>query len=100
MRGFGTGSSGSLPSSKLAVSDVVQALWEEWESGGRRQLRPGRRVFESGKDRALVLANSTPDRIAALVYPQNAIQQLVAGSGWNRSLRDGIAACVLDENGR
>jgi signal transduction histidine kinase len=100
-RAFTGRSTGSADcSSKLVLSDAVHTLWEEWESGGRRQLRPGRRVFGSGENRTLILTNSTPDRIAAAVYPQGAIRQLVAGAGWEEAMRDGNVGAVLDEDGK
>jgi signal transduction histidine kinase len=96
---FARSSSSRVPDTKLAVSEAVHALWEEWESGGRRQLRPGRRIARSGNSRTLILVNSTPDRIAALVYADDAIRRLVAGAGWDRSMLDGTSGSLLDEQG-
>ena len=65
----------SVPNTRLAVAEAVESLWEAWQSGERTQFRPpARHVHGSGKRRTLVLINSTPERVAALVYPDDAIR--------------------------
>jgi signal transduction histidine kinase len=91
----------SVPNSRLAVADAVESLWAAWQSGERTQLRPpARHVHGSGNRRTLVLINSTPERVAAFVYPDDAIRQLAAAAGWKSSPSDSIAASLVDENGQ
>jgi signal transduction histidine kinase len=91
----------SVPNTRLAVAEAVESLWETWRSGERAQLRPpARHVHGSGSRRTLVLISSTPERVAALVYPDDAIRQLAAAAGWKSSPSDSVAASLVDENGQ
>jgi hypothetical protein len=41
-----------------------------------------------------------PERVAALVYPDDAIAQLAEAAGWKSSPSDSIAASLVDEKGQ
>jgi signal transduction histidine kinase len=87
-------------SAKLAIAETVESLWASWESNRRNQFQPpGRRVYGSGRSCGLVLSNSTPERVAALVFPIEGIDHLVSAAGWKLLLSDNVSASLVDEQG-
>jgi len=81
----------------LALADLVDALWSEWQlmqqSGSRLMTK---RVHRSGEVPMLAVMNANPDRLAAVVYAGAAIRDFgfdPVAAGADRAVR----VRVLDE---
>jgi signal transduction histidine kinase len=94
----GTGAPAPAPE-PLALSDLVDALWSEWQlfqqSGSRLMTK---RAHRSGDAPMLAVMNANADRLAAVVYAGDAIRNwgLRPSDGADR----GIRVRLLDEHGR
>ena len=84
----------------LALADLVDTLWSEWQlfrqSGSRLMTK---RVHSSGDAPMLAVMNANVDRLAAVVYAGAAIRNLSldpSAAGTDRAVR----VRLLDERGR
>lgn len=96
---------GTAPASaladRIAISDAVGSLWEDWQRFQYGSWKPpARRIFSQNKLSMLLLTHVNSERLAALVCPAGATSEFtlkkIAGS-----LRpSAISVSIVDEHGR
>jgi len=93
-------SEGSAPDAKVAVAEVVESMWNDWQvfrrSGSRSMVR---RLPRSGKVPVLAIMNATQERLAALIYTGDSIRALGFDPA-SDDKKNGIRLALLDEQGR
>ena len=89
---------------KLAVSEAVASLWDEWRlfqrSGSRSLIQ---RWHRSEPMPVLAVLNANPDRLVALIYAGDSIRRFVLDPGLEGETpveKQGVLAALLDEKGR
>jgi signal transduction histidine kinase len=96
----GLTSGGPAPDAKLAVADVVESVWNDWQlfqrSGSRSLVK---HVHGSGKVPVLAILSANPERLVVVIYAGDSIRHLgfdSASDGEKQRTR----LALVDEQGR
>jgi signal transduction histidine kinase len=85
---------------RLAVSETVESLWEEWQifrrSGSRLSTK---RVYRPGDAPTLAVLNASTVRMVARIYSGDAIRDMIRGLASARDVQS-ISVSLVDEDGR
>ncbi len=74
------GGAGQAPlrNPKLAVSEVVASLWEDWQQFGRSGSRSlTKQLVGPGPVPVMTIVNANPDRMVAVIYAGEALRQWI-----------------------
>jgi signal transduction histidine kinase len=90
----------SAPDAKLAVAEVVESMWNEWQVFPRSPSRSMvKRLPRSGRVPLLAIVNANQDRLVALIYTGDSIRNLGFEPA-SDDRKNGIRLALLDEQGQ